>query len=199
MMKIEDIIDDIVLLVLSDHEPLKELGIEQNKLFAKVIGYDENGVWIENPDFRISEKSSEKVFREIYREKLKKISRNNFSEKSTTFSGFSTPLAGGAGPPPRTDILCSLSVRGGGPAPPASGVENPGNISEEFFREISPRIFPRNRPRKIPENLSEKVLGKIPRDIFSKIIFRIFGPQPTVGALRGRPCPKQRSFARSAD
>lgn len=53
MMKIEDIIDDIVLLVLTENEPLKELGITQNKLFVKVVGYDENGIWIENPDFRL--------------------------------------------------------------------------------------------------------------------------------------------------
>ncbi len=53
MMKIEMIVDDIVLLVLSEHDPLKELGITQNKLFAKVTGYDENGIWIENPAFRL--------------------------------------------------------------------------------------------------------------------------------------------------
>lgn len=53
MMKIEEIVDDIVLFILAEHEPLKELGITQNKLFAKVLGYDENGIWIENPDFRL--------------------------------------------------------------------------------------------------------------------------------------------------
>lgn len=57
MMKIEEIVDDIVLLVLSEHDPLKELGIDQNKLFAKVVGYDENGVWIENPDFQLPDPS----------------------------------------------------------------------------------------------------------------------------------------------
>ena len=34
MMKIEEIVDDIVLFILVEHEPLKELGITQNKLFA---------------------------------------------------------------------------------------------------------------------------------------------------------------------
>jgi len=53
MMKIEEIVDDIVLFILAENEPLKELGITQNKLFAKVLGYDENGIWIENPDFRL--------------------------------------------------------------------------------------------------------------------------------------------------
>jgi len=47
MMKIEDIVGDIILLILTENEPLKELGITQNKLFAKVVGYDGNGVWIE--------------------------------------------------------------------------------------------------------------------------------------------------------
>ena len=67
MMKIEEIVDDIVLFILAEHEPLKELGIEQNKLFAKVIGYDENGVWIENPDFRIPDpsKKSKKAYRSV--------------------------------------------------------------------------------------------------------------------------------------
>ena len=37
-MKLENIIDDVVLLVLDNHEPLKELGIDQNKIYAKVLG-----------------------------------------------------------------------------------------------------------------------------------------------------------------
>lgn len=64
MMKIENIVEDIVLLVLTESEPLKELGITQKKLFAKVVGYDENGIWIENPDFRLpdlSRKNSSKT------------------------------------------------------------------------------------------------------------------------------------------
>jgi len=68
MMKIEDIVEDIVLIVLSEHEPLKELGISQNKLFAKVVGYDENGIWIENPDFRIpdhSKKNKSKAYKTV--------------------------------------------------------------------------------------------------------------------------------------
>ncbi|MFQ6612607.1 MAG: hypothetical protein ACE5D2_05835 [Fidelibacterota bacterium] len=53
MMKIEDIVEDVVLLVLGDHEPLKELGLESNKLYAKVVGYDEYGVWVKHPNFPI--------------------------------------------------------------------------------------------------------------------------------------------------
>ena len=67
MMKIEDIVDDIVLLILAENEPLKELGISQNKLFAKVTGYDDNGVWIENPDFHIPDpsKNDPKAFQSV--------------------------------------------------------------------------------------------------------------------------------------
>ncbi len=53
MMKIEDIVEDVVLLVLGDHEPLKELGFDSNKLYAKVVGYDEYGIWVEHPNFPI--------------------------------------------------------------------------------------------------------------------------------------------------
>ncbi|MFQ6677308.1 MAG: hypothetical protein ACE5D0_03215 [Fidelibacterota bacterium] len=60
MMKIEDIVEDIVLLVLTEKDPLKELGITQNKLFAKVVGYDENGVWIENPNFKLPDQTKTK-------------------------------------------------------------------------------------------------------------------------------------------
>jgi len=59
-MTIEDIVEDVVLLVLAEHEPLKELGITQNKLFAKIVGYDENGVWIENPVFKIPNNDKKK-------------------------------------------------------------------------------------------------------------------------------------------
>ena len=53
MMKIETIVSDVVLLVLQDTEPLKELGIQKNKIYARIAGYDENGIWIEHPNFQI--------------------------------------------------------------------------------------------------------------------------------------------------
>ena len=53
MMKIETIVGDVVLLVLQDTETLKELGIQKNKIYARVAGYDENGIWIEHPNFQI--------------------------------------------------------------------------------------------------------------------------------------------------
>ena len=32
-MKIDNVLDDVVLLVLDGHDPLKELGIEKNKIY----------------------------------------------------------------------------------------------------------------------------------------------------------------------
>ena len=48
-MKIDEVMDDVILLVLDGHEPLKELGIEKNKIYVKVVGYDEYGLWVEHP------------------------------------------------------------------------------------------------------------------------------------------------------
>ncbi|MBT3479430.1 MAG: hypothetical protein HOA15_07685 [Candidatus Marinimicrobia bacterium] len=52
-MKIDEILDDVVLLVLDGHDPLKELGIEKNKIYVKVVGYDEYGLWVEHPSFKV--------------------------------------------------------------------------------------------------------------------------------------------------
>jgi hypothetical protein len=49
----ETIVGDIVLLVFDHHVPLAEIGITQKTLYAKVVGYDEYGLWIEHPQFRI--------------------------------------------------------------------------------------------------------------------------------------------------
>ena len=53
MMKIEKVVGDLILLVLDNHEPLKKIGIEQDKIFVKVKGYDENGMWIHHPGFQV--------------------------------------------------------------------------------------------------------------------------------------------------
>ncbi len=52
-MKIDHVLDDIVLLVLDGHEPLKELGIDKNKIYVKVVGYDEYGMWVDRPKFQV--------------------------------------------------------------------------------------------------------------------------------------------------
>ena len=38
-MKIDEILNDVVLLVLDGHDPLKELGIEKNKIYVKILQY----------------------------------------------------------------------------------------------------------------------------------------------------------------
>jgi hypothetical protein len=64
MMKIEEVVGDLILLVLDNHEPLKKIGIDQDKIFVHVKGYDENGMWIHHPGFQvpnITEDGSEKT------------------------------------------------------------------------------------------------------------------------------------------
>ena len=53
MMKIEKVVGDLILLVLDNHEPLKKIGIDQDKIFVKVKGYDGNGMWIHHPGFQV--------------------------------------------------------------------------------------------------------------------------------------------------
>ena len=63
MMKIEKVVGDLILLVLENHEPLKKIGVDQDKIFVHVKGYDENGMWIHHPGFQVpnmTEKDSKK-------------------------------------------------------------------------------------------------------------------------------------------
>ena len=53
MMKIDKVVGDLILLILDNHEPLKKIGIDQDKIFVKVKGYDENGIWIHHPEFQV--------------------------------------------------------------------------------------------------------------------------------------------------
>tara|TARA_Y100001968_G_scaffold165572_1_gene151591 strand:+ start:1258 stop:1566 length:309 start_codon:yes stop_codon:yes gene_type:complete len=59
MMKIENVVGDLILLVLDNHEPLKKIGIDQDKIFVHVKGYDENGMWIHHPSFEVPDLKSE--------------------------------------------------------------------------------------------------------------------------------------------
>ncbi len=52
-MKIEEVVGDVILLVLDNHEPLKKIGIDQDKIYAQIKGYDENGMWIHHPEFQV--------------------------------------------------------------------------------------------------------------------------------------------------
>lgn len=53
MMKIEDAINDIVLVVLREEGLLTDVGIGSNKFYSRIVGYDEFGVWLEHPNFEI--------------------------------------------------------------------------------------------------------------------------------------------------
>ena len=53
MMTIARTINDVVLVVLKTPEILEPIGISQEKFFAKVLGYDETGIWVQLPDFEL--------------------------------------------------------------------------------------------------------------------------------------------------
>ena len=53
MMKIENTVNDIVFSVLNDETPFDSVGISMNQFYARVVGYDEFGVWLEHPNFEI--------------------------------------------------------------------------------------------------------------------------------------------------
>ena len=52
-MKIDHILDDVVLLILDGHKPLGELGIDKSKVYVKIVGYDEYGLWAYRPSFPV--------------------------------------------------------------------------------------------------------------------------------------------------
>lgn len=53
MMKIEDLVNDIILIVLKKVGDLSAAGINQRKFYAKIIGYDEFGIWVDLPNYEI--------------------------------------------------------------------------------------------------------------------------------------------------
>ena len=52
-MKIDHILDDVVPLILDGQEPLSELGIDKSKVFVKIVGYDDYGLWAYRPSFPV--------------------------------------------------------------------------------------------------------------------------------------------------
>jgi hypothetical protein len=48
-MTIDDIINRTVMFMLFTHEGLEPAGIKERKFYAKVVGRDSIGLWIENP------------------------------------------------------------------------------------------------------------------------------------------------------
>ena len=73
MMKIEKIVGDLILQVLDNHEPLKKIGIDQDKIFVKIEGYDENGMRNHHPGFLVPNLKDEN------KEKTKKNSSININ------------------------------------------------------------------------------------------------------------------------
>ena len=68
MMQIDQVVGDIILLVLHNHEPLKKIGIEKDKIFIKVKGYDGNDMWIHQPEFQISKPTNQNKKKNSYKE-----------------------------------------------------------------------------------------------------------------------------------
>ncbi|MFQ6674630.1 MAG: hypothetical protein ACE5GH_07615 [Fidelibacterota bacterium] len=60
MMKIEDTVNDVVLVILRDVDDLRSAGIGRKDFYARVAGYDEYGLWIQHPDFQIVVSEDEK-------------------------------------------------------------------------------------------------------------------------------------------
>tara|TARA_B100000902_G_C27280355_1_gene901374 strand:- start:1218 stop:1532 length:315 start_codon:yes stop_codon:yes gene_type:complete len=60
MMNIEEVVGDIILIILEGHEPLQKIGIDSDKIFARVKGYDGHGLWIYQPQFKIPKANSTK-------------------------------------------------------------------------------------------------------------------------------------------
>jgi hypothetical protein len=48
-MTIDDVMNKTVMFVLFTHEGFEPAGIKERKFYAKVVGRDSIGVWIENP------------------------------------------------------------------------------------------------------------------------------------------------------
>jgi hypothetical protein len=53
MMKMKNIVDDVVLVILANTEALAEIGVNQKTIYVKVLGYDDYGIWAEFSNFKI--------------------------------------------------------------------------------------------------------------------------------------------------
>ena len=56
VMKIEEIVGDVILVILDNYEPLKKIGIENDKFFVRVKGYDEYAS-VENFPFEVPQQA----------------------------------------------------------------------------------------------------------------------------------------------
>ena len=53
-MDIDKVINDRVMLILRDAEGLRAAGVNEHNFYAKVVGRDHIGIWIENPKFEVT-------------------------------------------------------------------------------------------------------------------------------------------------
>ena len=67
MKKIKEILGDIILIVLNNHESLQKIGITQDRIFVQVNGYDKNGILIHHKGFNVP------TFSKKWKEKTKKV------------------------------------------------------------------------------------------------------------------------------
>jgi len=51
LIEIERLMNDKVMIVLVNHDGLGKIGIADNSFYAKIVGFDRIGLWIENPEF----------------------------------------------------------------------------------------------------------------------------------------------------
>jgi len=48
-MTIDEIMNKVAMFILFNHEGLESAGIKERRFYAKVVGRDSIGIWIENP------------------------------------------------------------------------------------------------------------------------------------------------------
>ena len=53
MMKMKNIVDDVVLIILANKEALADIGVNQKTIYVKVLGYDDYVIWAEFTNFKI--------------------------------------------------------------------------------------------------------------------------------------------------
>jgi hypothetical protein len=53
-MDIDKVINDRVMLILREVDGLRAAGVYEHNFYAKVVGRDHIGLWIENPKFEIT-------------------------------------------------------------------------------------------------------------------------------------------------
>ncbi len=59
-MTIDDIVNKTVMFMIFHHEGMESAGIKERKFYAKVVGRDSIGLWIENPKLETTRVRDEK-------------------------------------------------------------------------------------------------------------------------------------------